>query len=192
MGGHTTVGEVLSVGLSVTGFAPSKENIWRNAALSEGDALILTRPLGTGALFHADMAGLVGGEAVQGALKWMMRGNGPAARALRPLSPSAVTDVTGFGLAGHLIEMLRPKDLSAVLQASTLPFLPGVRQLMDWGERSTFMNRTVSTCSRSSGPRSVGLPWSCSLTPKPEAACSWLAQPQQYRPPWPQIGRAHV
>ncbi len=138
MGGHTTVGEVLSVGLSVTGFATSKVDIWRNAALSEGDALILTRPLGTGALFHADMAGLVGGEAVQGALKWMMRGNGPAARALRPLSPSAVTDVTGFGLAGHLIEMLRPKDLSAVLQASTLPFLPGVRQLMDWGERSTF------------------------------------------------------
>ena len=138
MGGHTTVGEVLSVGLSVTGFAPDKSQLWRNGDLDEGDALILSRPLGTGALFHADMAGKVGGRDIQSALKWMMRGNGPAARALRAVNPSAVTDVTGFGLAGHLIEMLRPKDLSAVLQASALPFLPGVRALMDRGERSTF------------------------------------------------------
>ena len=138
IGGHTTVGEVLSVGLSVTGFAQDKEALWRNSGLESGDVLILSRPLGTGALFHADMAGGVGGTQVQQALGWMMRGNGPAARALRPLEPSAVTDVTGFGLAGHLIEMLRPKDLSAVLQASALPFLPGVRQLMDRGERSTF------------------------------------------------------
>ncbi|MFT5584493.1 MAG: selenide,water dikinase, partial [Cognaticolwellia sp.] len=138
MGGHTTVGDVLSVGLSVTGFAPAKEALWRNWDLGAGDALILSRPLGTGALFHADMAGGVGGEQIQHALGWMMRGNGPAARALLPLDPSAVTDVTGFGLAGHLIEMLRPKDLSAVLRASALPFLPGVRQLMDRGERSTF------------------------------------------------------
>lgn len=138
MGGHTTLGEKLSVGLSVTGFAPSRQAIWTNAGLEPGDTLILTRPLGTGALFHADMSGRVSGAHIQAALAWMRRGNGPAARALAELNPSAVTDVTGFGLAGHLIEMLRPKDLAATLDAQALPFLPGVRALMAQGERSTF------------------------------------------------------
>lgn len=138
MGGHTTLGDTLSVGLSVTGFAPEKGAIWTNSDVGEGDRLILTRPLGTGALFHADMAGKVSGAHVQAALAWMRRGNGPAARALRALNPTAVTDVTGFGLAGHLIEMLRPKDLAATLQAADLPFLPGVRSLLAQGERSTF------------------------------------------------------
>ncbi|MED5372376.1 MAG: selenide, water dikinase SelD [Myxococcota bacterium] len=144
MGGHTTVGEKLTVGLSVTGFAPDGAALWRNAELSPGDQLILTRPLGTGVLFHADMAGQVSGPDALEALRWMTRGNGPAARAIRALGPSGVTDVTGFGLAGHLIEMLRPKDLHASVSSQALPVLPGVLRLLAQGVRSSFhhQNRT--------------------------------------------------
>lgn len=141
MGGHTTLGEKLTAGLSVTGFTEGP--LWRNGSAKVGDALVLSRGLGTGVLFHADMAGLARGDWISGALARMRRGNGPAARALD--APNAVTDITGFGLAGHLGEMLRAEGLGACIELSRVPALPGAIELLARGERSTFheQNRRV-------------------------------------------------
>ncbi len=139
IGGHTSLGEDLVVGLSVTGFVNDKSLLWTNEGARVGDTLVLSRALGTGLLFHADMAGRASGPHVLAALAGMVRGNGPAARALRGLDGvHAVTDVTGFGLGGHLIELLRGSQVSARLHLASLPALPGVLGLLERGERSSF------------------------------------------------------
>ncbi|MCB9760707.1 MAG: selenide, water dikinase SelD [Alphaproteobacteria bacterium] len=138
LGGHTTVGDTLQVGFAVTGYAPNAAALWRNSTLQEGDRLVLTRALGTGVLFHADGAGRAAGTWVGAALQRMLRGNGPAAGIARRIGVTAATDVTGFGLAGHMGEMLRGAGLSATLWLDALPPLPGVVELLQRGERSTF------------------------------------------------------
>lgn len=136
LGGHTTIGEGLQVGLTVT--ATAQQLPWPLAAGQVGDALVLTRPLGTGVLFHADMAGTAPGPAVQQTLASMLRGNGAASRCLQGLPIHAGTDVTGFGLAGHLGELTRASGLSADLSLAALPLYPAVEALFARGERSTF------------------------------------------------------
>ncbi|MCB9797329.1 MAG: selenide, water dikinase SelD [Alphaproteobacteria bacterium] len=138
IGGHTTLGPTLQVGFSVTGYVESADQLWRNAALRAGDALVLTRGLGTGVLFHADMAGRASGPEIEAALAAMLRGNGPAAQVAGALGVTGVTDVTGFGLAGHLGEMLRGAGLSATVALAAVPALPGAERLIRAGERSTF------------------------------------------------------
>jgi len=147
LGGHTTVGPKLTVGFAITGFSPEGA-LWAAGGLRPGDALILTRGLGTGVLFHADMAGLARGPWMEAALARMLRGNGPASQLLRSLPDagvSAVTDVTGFGAAGHLLEMVRASAVSAEVTLADVPLLPGVSGLLRSGQRSTFhdQNREV-------------------------------------------------
>ena len=146
LGGHSTVGPQLVVGLSCWGSLPSAAALWPNQGLQVGDLLILSRALGTGILFHADGAGRAAGPWMQAAIARMSRGNGPAARALHGSPSSAVTDVTGFGLAGHLAAMCRKSGVSAELDLAALPLLPGVGHLLARGERSTFhdQNREVA------------------------------------------------
>lgn len=136
LGGHTTLGEKLVVGLCVTGYAD--ELPWRNAGAQPGDGLVLTRPLGTGVLFHADMAGRAPGTAIHEVLLTMQRGNRAASELCADQPIHAATDVTGFGLAGHLAEMLRASGCSATLQLADVPLYPGVSALLAQGERSTF------------------------------------------------------
>ncbi len=107
VGGHTTTGPELVVGFAVWGFAASADALIRIGGAAPGDQLILTKPLGTGVILQADMRALARGEWVEAAAASMLRSNGAAARAMLALRPSAATDVTGFGLAGHLGEMLR-------------------------------------------------------------------------------------
>lgn len=144
LGGHTTVGETLSVGLAVTGFCPPAQPLWRNDDLRHGDALVLTRGLGTGVLFHADMAGRAAGPWIQAALAGMIRGNGPAAGAAAEVGVRGVTDITGFGLAGHLGEMLKNTGLSAALRLDAVPTLPGAQVLAQAGERSSFHGQNAA------------------------------------------------
>ncbi|MEZ4322151.1 MAG: selenide, water dikinase SelD [Myxococcota bacterium] len=136
LGGHTVVGEKLVVGLAVT--AHTDRVPWSLDGARPGDAIVLTRPLGTGVLFHADMAGRARGRSVQAALSEMLQGNGAVSRALREVEVHACTDVTGFGLARHLAEILRASGVSATLEVSSLPAHPGVTALLATGERSTF------------------------------------------------------
>jgi len=137
VGGHTTTGPELTVGFAVWGFARSSESLVRVGGLVPGDDLILTKPLGTGVVLQADMRGLARGEWIEAAYASMLRSNRNAARAAAAWHPSAATDVTGFGLAGHLGEMLRASKTSAVLDLDALPALPGALSLLGRGIRST-------------------------------------------------------
>ncbi len=138
VGGHTTTGPELVVGFAVFGVEPSTAALMRVGGLAPGDRLILTKPLGTGVLFQGDMRGLARGEWVQAALASMARSNAEAARVARDAGGSAATDVTGFGLAGHLGQMLRASKVSALIRLFDLPLLPGVAALLTRGIRSTF------------------------------------------------------
>ena len=137
VGGHTTTGPELVVGFAVWGLAGSADTLIRLGGLAPGDQLVLTKPLGTGVLLQADMRGMARGAWIEAACASMLRSNGPAARAAGPLRPSAATDVTGFGLAGHLGSMLRASKVSAVLDLDALPALPGALSLLGRGMRST-------------------------------------------------------
>ena len=137
VGGHTTTGPELVVGFAVWGFATSADALIRIGGAAAGDQLILTKPLGTGVILQADMRGLARGEWVQATAASMLRSNGPASRAMAACRPSAATDVTGFGLAGHLGEMLRASKCSAVLDLAAIPALPGAVALLGRGIRST-------------------------------------------------------
>jgi selenide, water dikinase len=136
VGGHTTEGERAALGLSVTGFA-KPERLIRKGGLKVGDVLILTKPLGTGTLFAADMRGQAESAWVEEALVCMQRSNGPAARVLAGHGVTAMTDVTGFGLAGHLMEMLDASGVGAMIDATSLPAYAGARDLLARGVVST-------------------------------------------------------
>ena len=137
VGGHTTTGPELVVGFAVWGLVGSPDALIRLGGLAPGDQLVLTKPLGTGVLLQADMRGMARGAWIEAACASMLRSNGPAARAAGSLRPSAATDVTGFGLAGHLGSMLRASKVSAVLDLDTVPALPGALSLLGRGVRST-------------------------------------------------------
>ena len=138
VGGHTTTGPELVVGFAVWGFAASADALIRDRRRgAPGDQLILTKPLGTGVILQADMRGLARGEWVEAAAASMLRSNARPPRAMLALRPSAATDVTGFGLAGHLGEMLRASKGSAVLDLAAIPALPGAVALLGRGIRST-------------------------------------------------------
>jgi selenide,water dikinase len=136
VGGHTTHGMELLVGLAVLGDAPHA--VQPLAGLTPGEQLILTKPLGTGVLLAADMQGLVPGRRIEAVWRSMLRANAGAARSARAAGARACTDVSGFGLAGHLSQMLRESGVSARLQASALPLLDGALELVARGVRSTY------------------------------------------------------
>ena len=136
VGGHTSESERLSLGFAVSGWA-DPARLLRKSGLKPGDRLILTKPLGTGTVLAADMRGLARGDAVAAALDGMARSNGPAARILIARGASAMTDVTGFGLAGHLGEMLAASGVAVRLDVEAVPAYPQARELLAAGIAST-------------------------------------------------------
>jgi len=137
LGGHTTTSPELLVGFSVDGIALSPRLLSIDR-LQPGDRLLLTKRLGTGVVLHADMLGRASGRALLECLESMLTGNGEAAQLALELGARAMTDVTGFGLAGHLGAMLRASGASAFLDVGALPALPGAVELLARGFRSTF------------------------------------------------------
>jgi selenide,water dikinase len=136
VGGHTGEGAELALGLSVNG-AIEESAVMRKAGLSAGDKLVLTKPLGTGCIFAADMKAEAPGSAVQNALATMLQSNAQAARLIGEHGAKACTDVTGFGLAGHLIEMLEASQATAEIEPAALPALPGALELLARGTVSS-------------------------------------------------------
>lgn len=131
VGGHTAIGSELTIGFTVTGL--TAHPIAKSGA-QPGDALILTKALGTGTIMAAEMAlarlpDLLLGECVATAFAAMTRAQGPAAAILAPHA-HAMTDVTGFGLAGHLMEILDASGTAATLALSAIPTLPGAIDLV--------------------------------------------------------------
>lgn len=137
VGGHTLSSEVLSVGLSITGDGPEHEAVIRQAGARPGDTLWLTRPLGIGVLLAADMRGEARGAWVAAVQASMLRTHAVGSRLALEAGTHAATDVTGFGLAGHLTNLLRPAGLSARIDRNAIPLLPGARELFLRGLRST-------------------------------------------------------
>ena len=136
-GGHTTTADELMVGFTVEGLAEPGQPLLRLDGLEPGSALVLSKPLGTGVLLHADMAGGLRGPWLVAALDAMQRSNAAAAEVAAALGASAATDVTGFGLAGHLEAMARASGVRATLVLESLPVLPGALELLGHGVRST-------------------------------------------------------
>ncbi len=138
VGGHTTTASELLVGFSIDGFAGSRDALLAIDRLEVGQQLVLTKPLGTGVVLHADMQGRARGPWLRAVIDSMVLGNDAAALVAREVGAAAVTDVTGFGLVGHLGEMLRASGASGVLDVAAIPALPGSVELLAQGFRSTF------------------------------------------------------
>lgn len=136
VGGHSAEGAEAALGFAVTGLA-DPATVWRKAGLRVGDRLVLTKPLGSGIVLAGAMRGLVRAEWLQAALASMARSNADAAGVLRRNGVLACTDVTGFGLAGHLGEMLAASGVGARLDMAALPLLAGVAELVAAGVAST-------------------------------------------------------
>lgn len=134
VGGHTSVGEELSVGLTVTGLL-DRPAIGL-AGARPGDALVLTKPIGTGVILAAEMRGLARGSDVASAFSSMKRPLAAAARLLAPTA-HAMTDVTGFGLAGHLMNLLEASGVAARLTLADVPVLAGAESLSAQRVRSS-------------------------------------------------------
>ena len=130
-GGHSIDSAEPFFGLSVNGRAP-KNKIRFNNTVSEGDFLYLSKPLGTGMLTTALKRGLaIGSEDYLQMLNWMKKLNDAGAQLSDLQGVHAMTDVTGFGLAGHLLEMLDGSNCSAELQANEIPIMNGVKNCLE-------------------------------------------------------------
>jgi selenide,water dikinase len=127
-GGHSIDDPEPKVGYVAAGLVhPAR--IWRNVGARPGDRLVLTKPIGTGIVSTAIKKGAAPARAVDAAIRTMSSLNRAAAEAASGIAVHAVTDVTGFGLLGHLREMTRGSGVRARLGASRIPLLPDVVEL---------------------------------------------------------------
>ncbi len=136
VGGHSSEGPELAMGLTVNGLV-ERGGALSKGAIRAGDRLILTKPIGTGTIFAAEMRGAAKGRWVQAAIDSMLISNAAAARILRARGATACTDVTGFGLAGHLLEMLRASGIAARLDLNAIPVLEGAAETAAAGHLSS-------------------------------------------------------
>jgi selenide,water dikinase len=132
VGGHTTEGAELALGFAITGAVAENEAL-RKGGLKPGHALILTKPIGTGTLFAAAMRRRAKGRWIDAALAMMQVSARQAAACLRKFEAGACTDITGFGLIGHLVEMLKASGVDVELDLAALPLLEGAAETVEAG-----------------------------------------------------------
>ena len=144
VGGHTGEGKELALGFAVNGLIEDKpELILRKSGMQPGDVLILTKPIGTGTLFAAHARLAAKGRWIDAALQSMVISNRIGAQVLREYGSTACTDLTGFGLLGHLVEMTRPSGVDAEIQLSALPLLDGAQACVEAGITSSLQSANV-------------------------------------------------
>ena len=136
VGGHTGEGAELTLGFTVTGLI-EPDRALRKSVLRAGDLLVLTKPLGTGTLLAADMRGKARGRWLQAAIESMLLSCRTAGEVFGKHGARSCTDITGFGLAGHLLEMLGDTALGARIDLDALPVLPGALETVETGILST-------------------------------------------------------
>jgi selenide,water dikinase len=134
-GGHTIRDDEVKYGLAVVGTA-SPEAIWRKSSAAAGDVLLLTKPLGTGIVLAAANQGVIDAGYRDGAIEQMTQLNAGAVEIIRPREPSAATDVTGFGLFGHTMEMAERSGVRIVLDAASMPPMRGALEAAAAGVRT--------------------------------------------------------
>lgn len=132
VGGHSVDDKEPKYGMAVTGEI-NKQRIWKNSEASSGDLIILTKALGTGIIASGIKKELVSKKDIKIAIASMSTLNKNAANILKQFNPSAVTDISGFGLLGHLKEVCENSKVTAEIEFSKLKFLPGVHSLANSG-----------------------------------------------------------
>jgi len=144
VGGHSIEGPRLTAGFTVLGRQLTDAKT--KGMLQEGDQLVLTKPVGSGVLLAALMQGKLDGRAYCDLVSSMLLSNEIALELIQSKKTTAITDVTGFGLAGHLVEMLKASKKSARVRMGDVPIYPQCQALIDSGIQSTLApdNRMVT------------------------------------------------
>ena len=144
VGGHTGEGRELALGFAINGLIDEQmDGVMRKGGMLPGDVLLLSKPIGTGTLFAAHARHAAKGRWIDAALKSMVLSNQAGAQILRAHGATACTDLTGFGLLGHLVEMTRPSGVDAELQLSALPLLDGAVECVEAGIVSSLQPANV-------------------------------------------------
>ena len=144
IGGHTTEDAQLALGLTCNGLATPNQ-LLRKGGMKPGEVLILTKALGTGVLFAADMRLKAKGRWIDQAVGSMLLSNQQAVTALVEHGVTACTDVTGFGLLGHLKEMVQASGVAVELEIDAIPVLEGVRAMLQLGIVSSLQPQNLRT-----------------------------------------------
>lgn len=131
-GGHTIMDDEPKYGLSVTGFV-HPEKIWTNRSAKEGDVLLLTKPIGTGIITTAAKGGLASEEALNAAIKSMLTLQKETCEEMKKFEIHACTDITGFGLLGHAMEIAKASGVTIEFFAEKIPLLPDTELLASMG-----------------------------------------------------------
>ena len=156
LGGHTTDNDEPIFGLTVTGMV-HPENIWRNSGAQPGDQLILTKALGSGVLFNANLKNLVSAKALGECLDSLIVLNKTATEVFADFEIHAATDITGFGFAGHALEMLSGPDLSFNITLDAIPIMNEAREMYKRGV-TTGVNQTNRTLVENNWNFAEGIP----------------------------------
>jgi selenide,water dikinase len=144
IGGHTSSGAELTIGFSLSGSASS--NVIQQNGAKPGDMIVLTKPIGTGVLLAAEMRQVADGDHYKAAIDSMLRSQATASEILASAA-TAMTDVTGFGLAGHLLNILIASDVAATLVEAEIPILDGALASAEAGIRSTLWPSNMAQAS---------------------------------------------
>lgn len=131
-GGHTVQDDEPKFGLSVVGFV-EPDKYWKNNSLEEGDVLFLTKPIGVGIINTAQKGGIAKSEDVKEAIHSMNMLNKIGYELAKDLEVSACTDITGFGLAGHLFEMANNSGHTIIVEMENVPFIKGALNYLTFG-----------------------------------------------------------
>lgn len=156
VGGHTVDDPEPKYGLSVIGVVEPGKQV-SNAGAQPGDTLVLSKPLGTGIITTAGKQGVAAPDVMAGAVATMAALNRPAAQAMMRVGVNAATDITGFGLLGHLQSMVKGSGVAAEINRSGIPVLPGARELLAQGVAPGGTHRNVSSVANS-------VSWDAALT----------------------------
>ena len=154
-GGHSVEDAEIKYGLAVSGLV-DPDNFASNAGLRPGDTLVLTKPLGTGILATAVKASWEGHEALEADIvRWAARLNAVPGAVVRELRLAAATDVTGFGLGGHVLEMAVASNVDVEIEVDALPLLPRARELAGIGlvPLGSHANRSYRACDTRLNPK---------------------------------------
>jgi selenide,water dikinase len=144
VGGHTGEGQELALGFAINGLIDDNlETLLRKGGMQPGDVLILSKPIGTGTLFAAHARLQARGRWIDAALQSMVQSNRLGAECLRAHGATACTDLTGFGLLGHLVEMTRPSGVDAEISLASLPLLDGALETVAAGIVSSLQPSNV-------------------------------------------------
>ena len=135
VGGHTITDDEIKYGLAVTGRVDPRR-ILTNAGARAGDALVITKPLGTGILATAAKRGSLDAESHATMIATMTTLNAAASRAALAAGSRCATDITGFGLLGHALHVARASDVTLRLHRAAIPILPGTREALAAGART--------------------------------------------------------